>query len=104
MSWQPNPPNTSGTYNFSPSMGESVLFAYGMAGVKRTALLQQHFVDARLATGYLMARWSAKGINLWQVDSQVVQLVQGQGTYQVPSNTIVILDAYVTIASGNSPI
>jgi hypothetical protein len=85
-------------------MGETVLYSYGMAGVPRTKLTQQHFTDARLATNFLMARWSAKGVNLWQVDSQVVNLVQGQSTYQVPSNTIVILDAYVSIASGNAPI
>jgi hypothetical protein len=85
-------------------MGETVLYSYGLAGVKRTALTQQHFVDARLATNFLMSRWSAKGVNLWQVDSQVVNLVQGQSTYQVPPETIVILDAYVTIGSGNAPI
>ena len=104
MSWQPNPPNTSGTYNFAPSMGETVLYSFGMAGVKRTALTQAHFEDARMATNILMARWSSKGVNLWQVDSQVVNLVQGQSTYQVPSNTIVILDAYVTVNSGGAAI
>ena len=96
--------NTSETYNFAPSMGETVMYSYGLAGVKRTALTQQHYVDARLGTNYLMSRWSAKGVNLWQVDSLVVNLVQGQSTYQVPSNTIVILDAYITIAGGNQPI
>lgn len=104
MSQQQGPLQTSGSYGFAPSMGETVLYSYGLAGVKRTALTQQHFVDARLATNFLMSRWSAKGVNLWQVDTQVVNLVQGQSTYQVPANTIVILDAYVTIASGNSPI
>src|ERR1700684_2928825 len=93
--------NTSETYNFAPSMGETVMYSYGLAGVRRTAITQQHMVDARLATNYLMSRWSAKGVNLWQVDSLVVNLVQGQSTYHVPSNTIVILDAYVTIAAGN---
>jgi hypothetical protein len=100
MSWQPNPPNTSGTYNFAPSMGETGLYSYGLAGVKRTALTQQHFVDMRLATNFLMSRWSAKGVNLWQVDLISIPLVQGQSTYQVPSNTIVMLDMYVGFSNG----
>ena len=100
----PNPPNTSGTYNFNPGMGEAVLYAYGLCGVRRTALTQQHFEDARIATNMLMMRWSADGVNLWQVDLQTVNLVQGQATYPVPSNTIVMLDAYFTINSGTAEI
>lgn len=89
--------NTSGTYNFAPNMGEMVLYAYGLCGIRRTALTQQHMEDARIAMNLLQASWSAKGVNLWQVDLQRICLIQGQSTYQVPSNTIVILDAYYTI-------
>ena len=100
----PNPPNTTGTYNFAPSMGEAVLYAYGLCGVRRTALTQQHFEDARIATGMMMMRWSADGVNLWQVDLQCIPLVQGQSTYPVPSNTIVMLDGYYTISNGQQEI
>lgn len=99
-----NPLNTSGSYNFAPSMGESVLYAFGLAGVRRTALTQQHFEDARIATNMLMARWSADGVNLWQIDLQCIPLVQGCSTYPVPSNTIVMLDAYYTINNGQQEI
>jgi len=85
-------------------MGETVLYSYGLCGVRRTAITQAHMEDARMATGLMMGRWSADGVNLWQVDKQTVTLVQGQGTYQVPSNTIVMLDAYYSINSGNSTI
>lgn len=101
---QPNPPNTSGSYNFAPSMGEAVLFAYGLCGVRRTALTQSHFEDARMATNIMMAEASANGVNLWTVDLQCIPLVQGCGTYSVPSNTIVMLDAYYTINNGQQEI
>ena len=78
-------------------MGELVLYAYGLCGIRRTALVQQHFEDARIAMNLMQASWSAKGVNLWQVDLQRICLVQGCNTYQVPSNTIVMLDAYYTI-------
>lgn len=95
---------TSGTYSFAPSMGEAVLYAYGLCGVRRTGLTQQHFEDARLATNMLMMRWSADGVNLWQVDLQTVPLVAGQATYPVPCNTIVMLDMYYTINNGSQSI
>lgn len=100
----PNPPNTTGTYDFAPSMGEMVLYSYGLCGIRRTALTQQHFEDARIATNLLMGRWSADGVNLWQVDLQCVRLQQGCTTYPVPSNTIVMLDAYYTINNGQQEI
>lgn len=99
-----NPLRTTDTYNFAPSMGEAVLYAYGLCGVRRTALTQQHFEDARMATNMLMGRWSADGVNLWQVDLQCVPLSQGCATYQVPYNTVVILDAYYTINNGQQEI
>ena len=97
-------PNTSGTYNFSPAMGETILYCYGLCGIRATALTQQHYETARMATNLMMAEWSARGVNLWQVDLICTQLQQGCATYQVPSNTIVILDAYITMNSGNSSI
>jgi hypothetical protein len=95
---------TSGTYNFAPSMGESVLYAYGLCGIRNTALTQQHFETARMATNMLLGRWSSDGVNLWQVDLQKVPLVQGCSTYPVPSNTIVMLDMYYTINNGSMEI
>ena len=95
---------TSGTYSFAPSMGEAVLYAYGLCGIRRTAITQQHMEDARMATNMLMGRWSADGVNLWQVDLQTVPLIQGQATYPVPCNTIVMLDMYYTISNGQQPI
>jgi hypothetical protein len=85
-------------------MGEAVLFALQLAGIKRTATTQQHFADAHMATNLLMGRWSADGVNLWAIDLQQIPLVQGQATYPVPNNTIVMLDAYYTINNGQQEI
>src|ERR1700722_2557101 len=100
----PNPPKTSGTFNFAPSMGEAVLYAYGLCGIRRTGLTQQHFEDARLATNMMMLRWSSKGVNLWQAELDQIPLCRGQSTYSVPSNTIVMLDAYITLNNGSAGI
>ena len=52
----------------------------------------------------MLGRWSSEGVNLWAVDLQTISLVQGTATYLVPSNTIVMLDAYVTQNTGGASI
>lgn len=95
---------TSGTYNFSPSLGEMVLYSYNLVGLRNTSLLQEHMESARMAANMLLGRWSSQGVNLWTVDLQTIYLVQGTSTYTVPDNTVVMLDAYVTTGSGTSAI
>jgi len=96
---------TSGTYTFNPSLGELTLYAYNLIGLRSTSLVQEHFESARMATNLLLASWSNRGVNLWAVDLVTTPLVQGQATYNVDANTVVILDAYMTIDDGvNNPI
>ena len=93
---------TSGTYTFNPGLGELTLYAYNLIGVRNTAVLQEHMEAARMASNMMLSRWANQGVNLWTVDLQTVALVQGQATYNVPSNTVVMLDAYMTIDNGLS--
>lgn len=91
---------TSGTYTFNPSLGELVLYAYNMIGVRNTAIMQEHLEAARMASNMLLSNWSNRGVNLWAVDLITEPLVQGQATYNVDPDTVVMLDAYVTIDNG----
>jgi len=91
---------TSGTYAFNPALGEIVLYAYQNIGVRPAAVLQEHMESARMATNMMLSRWSNQGVNLWAVDLVTVPLVEGQTTYAVDGNTIMVLDAYTTTSSG----
>jgi hypothetical protein len=91
---------TSGTYVFNPALGEIVLYAYQNIGVRPTAVLQEHMESARMATNMMLSRWSNQGVNLWCVDLVTEPLIQGQTTYAVDGNTIMVLDAYTTTSSG----
>lgn len=95
---------TTGTTNFNPALGECVLYAFNLCGIRNTEIVQEHMESARMAANMLQARWSAQGVNLWEVDLQTVALVQGQATYSVPANTITMLDAYITINSGSAAV
>jgi hypothetical protein len=93
---------TSGTYNYNPALGELVLYAFNLIGIRNTALLQEHMEAAKMASNMLLGRWSSQGVNLWAVDLQTIQLVQGTSTYSVPNNTVAMLDAYVTVTNGTT--
>ena len=95
---------TSGTYAYSPSMGELTMYAFNLCGIRGTELVQEHMESARMASNLLLGRWASQGVNLWKVELLSIPLVQGLSGYDVPSNVIVMLDTYVTTtdSSGNS--
>ena len=93
---------TSGTYAFNPGLGSLSLAAFDLIGVRRAAILQEHLEAARLHANFLLLRWSSAGVNLWQVDLVSTTLVEGQSTYDVDTNTIVILDMYITVQSDSA--
>lgn len=93
---------TSGTYTYNPSLGELTLYAFNLCQLRNTSLTQEHMQSARMATNLMLATWSNEGVNLWAVDLVTVPLVQGQSTYSVDSNTVMILDAYMTTVQGST--
>lgn len=95
---------TSGTYTFDPSLGELTLYAFNLAQIRSTSLTQEHMQSARMATNTMLARWSNQGVNLWAVDLITTPVVQGQATYTVDPNTVMILDAYMVTPDGGSNI
>jgi hypothetical protein len=70
--------------------------------MRNTALLQEHMQAAKMATNMMLASWANQGVNLWAVDLISVPLVQGQATYNVDGNTVMILDAYMQTDNGSS--
>jgi len=94
---------TSGTYDFNPSLGELTLYAYNIAGLRNTSLVQEHFQTARMATNLMLASWANQGVNLWKVDLVTTALVDGQATYSVAPKTVMVLDAYIETDSGSGP-
>jgi len=94
---------TTGTYAFNPGLGELTLFSFNLAGIRPSALTQEHMVSARMASNMICSRWSNLP-NLWKVDLQTITLVAGTATYTVLPNTVLILDAYAQNSDGSLPI
>jgi hypothetical protein len=95
---------TSGTVAFSPSNSDITLTAFRRVGIRASAITNEHMVSARMAVNLVQSTWANMGVNLWRVDLQTIPLVQGVTTYNVPADTVMVLDAYIRLFSMGSPV
>ena len=72
-----------------------MLYSFSEAGVKRAQIEEEHLVNARMAANLIFSDWNNDQPHLWAVDFQSFPLVQGSATYQLPSDTVLVLDAYL---------
>lgn len=93
---------TSDSFNFNPSLGSMTLLAFDRCQVKRTELTTQHMHNAFLESNMLQADWSADGIVWWTVELVNQPLTAGVPTYGIPSNTVSVLDVFITPGTGQA--
>lgn len=93
---------SSATYGFSPSAGDLVLYAFGQCGIRRTELTQSHLIDAAIASNLVMVNLSNNLPLRWTLTDQSVSLVQGQATYNLTTNTVVVPIVTIATAAGGS--
>jgi hypothetical protein len=91
---------TSGTYVWTMSNGETVLEAYERIQVRAPSIRQEHMVSARRALNLLLVEASNRQVNLWKVQQNSFPLVQGTALYNLPANTVLVLDAWVSSNTG----
>ncbi len=88
---------SSGTYAWSPSIGDLTLNAFGRIGIRRTELTQQHLADAATESNLLQVEFSNRQPNLWKSELYTVNLVEGQATYTLPARMISPMAVYITV-------
>lgn len=86
---------TSGTYAWNPTITDIVLDSYDRIQIRPAALTPDHLFSARRSINQILVRFANRGINLWAVDEQVVTLNAGQGEYNVPQNTVTMLETWI---------
>jgi hypothetical protein len=86
----------SATFAFAPKIAEFVDEAFERCGVDPARLTMRHVISARMSFNLEMQEWSSKGLNLWAVDAQVIDLTAGAATYDsLAEATIMIFDAVI---------
>jgi hypothetical protein len=89
---------TTGTATFNLDLNNLVEEAFERCGAElRTGYDMR---TARRSLNLLTIEWANKGINLWTIEQGSIPMVQGQVTYDLPVDTIDLLDHVIRTQSG----
>ena len=91
---------TSGTAIFNPEFSELVEEAYERAGLELRSGYDLR--TARRSMNFMAQEWQNRGINLWTVESATMTLVPGQITYNLPADTIDIIEHQIRLNDGST--
>ena len=89
---------TSGTTTFDLNIDDIIEEAYERCGIRTNS--GRDLRSARRSLNLLFSEWGNRGINLWKVKSKTETLVNGQVTYDTPSDCNDVLEAVVTVSGG----
>ena len=89
----------SGTTTFNLDLTEIVEEAFERAGAEmRTGY---DLKTARRSLNLLFADWANRGINMWTFEQGTIPLVQGTATYDLPSDTVDLMEHVIRTGPGN---
>lgn len=90
---------TSGTSSFNMDLTEIVEEAMERCGAELRSGYDLR--TARRSLSILFTDWASRGINLWTVEQGSIPLVQGTATYNLPDNTVDLLEHVIRTGAGN---
>jgi hypothetical protein len=92
---------TSGTTAFNLDLATLCEEAYERCGIELRSGYEMR--TARRSLSLMLLDWSNRGINLWTVDGPYsVTLVPGTATYNLPVDTVDLLDHVIRTGAGNT--
>lgn len=90
---------TSGTATFNMEFTEIAEEAWERAG--REMRSGYDLRTARRSMNLLTIEWANRGINMWTIEEGYVNLVQGEAEYELPDDTIDLLEHVVRTGAGS---
>jgi hypothetical protein len=91
---------TSGTAAFNLDLNQLVEEAFERCGQElRTGY---DLRTARRSLNLLTAEWANRGINLWTIEEGSIALTNGTATYNLPADTIDLLDHVIRTGTGQN--
>jgi len=89
---------TTGTSAFNLDLSELIEEAFERCGQEvRTGY---DFRTARRSLNLLTIEWANRGINLWTIEQGTIPMVQGTNTYDLPTDTIDLLEHQIRTNQG----
>jgi len=93
---------TSGTANFNLDISDLVEEAFERCGSELRSGYDLR--TARRSLNLLTVEWANRGINLWTIEQGAIPMVTGQSTYDLPIDTIDLMDMVIRTGSGQNQI
>ena len=90
----------SGVANFDMNFTELAEEAFERAG--REMRSGYDLRTARRSANIMMAEWANRGINMWTIEEGFLNLGQGIATYNLPADTVDLLEHVIRTGSGNA--
>jgi hypothetical protein len=91
---------TSGTTTFDLDLNSLVEEAFERCGAElRTGY---DLRTARRSLNLLTAEWANRGVNLWTIEEGSVSLTEGTITYNLPTNTIDLIEQVIRTGTGTN--
>jgi len=90
---------TSGTTTFNPDFTEIAEEAWERAG--REMRSGYDLRTARRSMNLLTIEWQNRGINMWTIDEGSVALTSGTATYNLPADTIDLMEQVIRTGAGS---
>jgi len=91
---------TSGTTTFNLDLTDLVEEAFERCGAELRS--GYDLKTARRSLNLLFADWANRGINLWTVAQSSITLVPGTATYNLPSDTVDLLEHVIRTGAGSA--
>lgn len=91
---------TSGTTTFDLDLTEIAEEAWERAG--REMRSGYDLRTARRSLNLMLIEWASRGINMFTIDSGTVNLTQGTAEYDIPADTIDLMDFVIRTGAGNA--
>lgn len=89
---------TTSTTAFNPTLNEIIEEAFERAGQELRS--GYDFRTARRSLNYLLGEWANRGVNLWTIEQGSINMVQGQTVYDLPIDTVDLLEHVIRTSSG----
>jgi hypothetical protein len=91
---------TTSTTAFNPTLNELMEEAFERCG--RELRSGYDFRTARRSLNFLITEWANRGINLWTIEQGQIPLVQGTITYDLPNDTVDLLEHVIRTYPGET--
>jgi hypothetical protein len=92
---------STNTTAFNPDLNDIFEEAFERCGLElRTGY---DFRTARRSLNFLIGEWANRGINLWTIEQGSINLAQGVTTYDLPLDTVDLIEHVIRTDSGQGP-